>query len=152
MGARVLATGQQVCSQRDLGLRPGRHVRPAGPLSLVVIGHPAFLAAVHLDVGGVNIDGHRALGQLRRPLGRQQAHHPRRGLRQARLRASPVPSVNRRAIPVAVEAARPGTGTSRCPARSARARSRPTRKSSPASCAAAIPASTCPPANPRRRC
>ena len=56
-------------------------------------------------------------------------------------------SVNRRAIPAAVEVARPGTGY-QLPAWSARTRSRPTRKSSPASWAAAIPASTCPPVNP----
>ena len=61
-------------------------------------------------------------------------------------------AVNRRAIPVAVEVASPGTGVTSWPAWSARTRSRPTRKSSPASCAAAIPASTCPPVNPRRRC
>ena len=61
-------------------------------------------------------------------------------------------AVNRRASPVAVEVASPGTGVTCCPAASARSRSRPTRKSSPASCAAAIPASTCPPVNPRRRC
>ena len=35
-GARVLVTGQQVGGQRDLGLRPGRHVRSARPLPLVV--------------------------------------------------------------------------------------------------------------------
>ena len=50
--------------------------------------------------------------------------------------------VNRRASPVAVEAARPGTGVTCWPASSARSRSSPTRKSSPASCAAAIPVST----------
>ena len=61
-------------------------------------------------------------------------------------------AVNRRAIPAAVEVARPGTGTRCWPASSARSRSRPTRKSSPASCAAAIPVSTCPPENPRLRC
>ena len=61
-------------------------------------------------------------------------------------------AVNRRASPVAVEVASPGTGVTCCPAASARSRSRPTRKSSPASWAAAIPASTCPPVNPRARC
>ena len=61
-------------------------------------------------------------------------------------------AVNRRASPLAVEVASPGTGVTCCPAASARSRSRPTRKSSPASWAAAIPASTCPPVNPRRRC
>ena len=61
-------------------------------------------------------------------------------------------SVSRRAIPAAVEVASPGTGVTCWPAASARTRSSPTRKSSPASWAAAIPASTCPPVNPRRRC
>ena len=60
--------------------------------------------------------------------------------------------VNRRAIPAAVEVASPGTGVTCWPAASARTRSSPTRKSSPASWAAAIPASTCPPVNPRARC
>jgi hypothetical protein len=46
----------------------------------------------------------------------------------------------------------PGTGASCCPAVSARWRSSPTRKSSPASCAAAIPTNSCPPVWPRRRC
>ena len=45
----------------DLGLGPGRHVRPADPLPLVVIGHAALLAAVDLHVGGVQVDGDRAL-------------------------------------------------------------------------------------------
>ena len=61
-------------------------------------------------------------------------------------------AVNRRAIPAAVEVASPGTGVTCWPAWSARTRSSPTRKSSPASWAAAIPASTCPPVNPRLRC
>ena len=60
--------------------------------------------------------------------------------------------VNRRATWLALEAARPATRVTCWPALSARSRSSPTRKSSPASCAAAIPASTCPPVNPRRRC
>ena len=88
--AWILVTGQQVGGQRDLRLRPGRHVRPARPLPLVVVGHPAFLAAVDLHVGGVDVDRHRAFGQLRRPLGRQQAGHRRRGPGQPGLRAAPV--------------------------------------------------------------
>ena len=48
--------------------------------------------------------------------------------------------------------ARPGTGAICCPATSARWRSSPVRKSSPASCAAAIPASSSPAPNPRSRC
>ena len=46
----------------------------------------------------------------------------------------------------------PGTGVSCCPAASARWRSSPVRKSSPASCAAAIPASSSPAPWPRSRC
>ena len=49
-------------------------MRAARPLPLVVVGHPAFLAPVDLHVGGVDVDRHRALGQLGRPLRRQQAH------------------------------------------------------------------------------
>ena len=86
------------------------------------------------------------------PARRQQAHHPRRRHRQPRLRAPPVP--------LGEPAGDPGRGRGgqarhrASPAgRAGRAsRSRPTRKSSPASCAAAIPASTCPPVKPRRRC
>ena len=61
------------------------------------------------------------------------------------------PSDNRRASPAAVVAANPGTGVSTCPATSTRWRSNPTRKSSPASCAHAIPTNSCPPDNPRSR-
>ncbi|HEX3309880.1 MAG TPA: hypothetical protein VHS32_26810 [Streptosporangiaceae bacterium] len=61
-------------------------------------------------------------------------------------------SDNRRASPAAVVAARSGTGATACPARSARCRSSPTRKSSPASCAAASPTKSWPPVWPRRRC
>ena len=60
--------------------------------------------------------------------------------------------VIRRARPAAVVDARPGTGAICCPATSARWRSSPVRKSSPASCAAAIPASSSPAPNPRSRC
>ena len=88
--AGVLIAGQQVSGQRDLGLRPRGHVRAARPLPLVVIGDPAFPAAVHLHVGGVDVDRHRPFGQLGRPLGRQQADHPRGGRRQPGLRPPPV--------------------------------------------------------------
>jgi len=60
--------------------------------------------------------------------------------------------VTRRARPAAVVDASPGTGMICCPAASARWRSSPVRKSSPASCAAAIPASSSPAPNPRSRC
>ncbi len=45
----------------------------------------------------------------------------------------------------------PATGARTCPATSARLRSSPTRKSSPASCADASPTSNSPPVNPRSR-
>src|SRR5574337_940004 len=60
-------------------------------------------------------------------------------------------SVKRRASPVAVLEARPGTGDSACPAASARTRSSPTRKSCPASCADANPTSSSPAPSPLSR-
>ena len=60
--------------------------------------------------------------------------------------------VSRRARPAAVVDARPGTGVICWPAASARWRSSPARKSSPASCAAAIPVSSSPAPKPRSRC
>ena len=60
--------------------------------------------------------------------------------------------VKRRANPVGVVEASPGTGDSACPAVSARTRSSPTRKSCPASCADAIPTSSSPAPNPLSRC
>ena len=45
-GRAVDVTGHQVGGQHCSGLRPGRHVRPVDPLSLVAVGHSAFLAAV----------------------------------------------------------------------------------------------------------
>lgn len=60
--------------------------------------------------------------------------------------------VTRRARPAAVVDDKPGTGVSCWPAASARSRSSPTRKSSPASCAAAIPTSSSPAPKPRPRC
>ena len=60
--------------------------------------------------------------------------------------------VTRRARPAAVVDASPGTGVICWPAASARWRSSPVRKSSPASCAAASPASSSPAPNPRSRC
>ena len=56
--------------------------------------------------------------------------------------------VTRRASPAAVVDASPGTGVICWPAASARCRSSPVRKSSPASCAAAIPVSSSPAPNP----
>jgi hypothetical protein len=56
-----------------------------------------------------------------------------------------------RASPAAVVDARPGTGVICWPATSARWRSSPARKSSPASCATAIPVSSSPAPAPRFR-
>ena len=66
--------------------------------------------------------------------------------------ASHCAPVIRRATPAAVVELRPGTGVICCPAASARWRSSPARKSSPASCADAIPASSSPAPKPRSRC
>ena len=60
--------------------------------------------------------------------------------------------VIRRARPAAVVELSPGTGVICCPAASARWRSSPVKKSSPASCATASPASSSPAPNPRSRC
>jgi hypothetical protein len=60
--------------------------------------------------------------------------------------------VIRRATPAAVVELSPGTAVICCPAASARWRSSPTRKSSPASCADASPASSCRAPKPRSRC
>ena len=66
-------------------------MRPARPLALIVISHAPFLAAVHLHVGGVNVDGDwPAAGQLAGPLGGQQRQHPGGRGRQARLGACPL--------------------------------------------------------------
>ena len=66
--------------------------------------------------------------------------------------ASHCPGVIRRARPAAVVEDNPGTGVTCCPAGSARCRSSPVKKSSPASCAAAIPVSSSPAPKPRSRC
>jgi hypothetical protein len=90
-----------------------------------------------LHVGGVQVDRH-VLAQLRRALGRQ--HSQRRGdITEPGLHRCPLRLGDRRANPAAVVVARPGTGADCWPAVSARWRSNPTRKSFPASFAAAIP-------------
>jgi hypothetical protein len=66
--------------------------------------------------------------------------------------ASHCPGVIRRASPAAVVEDNPGTGVTCRPAGSARCRSSPVKKSSPASCAAAIPVSSSPAPKPRCRC
>ena len=88
--ARVIGAVAQVSGQHDLGLGPGRHVRPADPLALVVIGHAALLAAVDLHVGGVQVDRDGAAGQRGRPLRRQQVQHPPGHRRQAGLHRLPL--------------------------------------------------------------
>ena len=88
--ARVIGAVAQVGGQRDLGLGPGRHVRPPDPLALVVIGHAAFLAAVDLHVSGVQVDGDRPFGQRRGPRRRQQRQHPAGHRRQAVLDRLPL--------------------------------------------------------------
>ena len=60
-------------------------------------------------------------------------------------------SLKRLAIPAAVVDAGVGTGSNSWPATSARRRSKPTRKSSPASWAEAIEINNCPPDRPRAR-
>jgi hypothetical protein len=71
--ARVLGPVAQVGGQHDLGLGPGRHVCPANPLPLMVIGHPALLAAIDPHVGGVRVDRHRAPRPAPRPAPRAAA-------------------------------------------------------------------------------
>jgi hypothetical protein len=87
---RVIGAVAQVGGQHDLGLGPGRHVRPAYPLALVVIGHPALLAAVDLHVGGVQVDRDRPIGQCRRPFRGQQRQHTAGHRRQAGLYRLPL--------------------------------------------------------------
>ncbi len=88
--AHVVGARAQVGGQHDLGLGPGRHVRAAHPLPLVVIGHPALLAAVHLHVRGIQVDGHRPSGQRRGTFRWQQRHHPDGDRRQAGLHRPPL--------------------------------------------------------------
>ena len=66
-------------------------MRAAHPLALVVIGHAALLAAVDLHVGGVQVDGDRALGQRRRPGRGQQRQHPPGHGRDAVFHRRPLP-------------------------------------------------------------
>src|SRR5262249_1509573 len=73
--AGVFITAEQVRRQHRGGLRPGRHVRPADPLALIVVGHALFLPAVGLHISGVQID-RRLAGQDRDPLRGEQSHHP----------------------------------------------------------------------------
>ena len=88
--ARVIGPVAQVGGQHHLGLGPGRHVRPAHPLALMVIRHAALLAAVDLHIRGVQVDRDRAAGQRRGPLRRQQVQHPPGHRRQATLNRCPL--------------------------------------------------------------
>jgi hypothetical protein len=108
----------------------------------MVVRHATLLAAVDLHVGGVQVYRDQALGQRYRPLGRQQRQHPAGDHRQTGLRRPPL----RRGDPPGQtgrgRGRQPGTGVTCWPAVSARCRSSPVRKSSPASCAAAIPSAS----------
>ena len=66
-------------------------MRAPDPLALMVIGHAAFLAAVDLHVGGIQVDRDRPLGQRRRPRRGQQRQHPLGDRRQAGLHGLPLP-------------------------------------------------------------
>ena len=99
-GAGILIAGQQVRGQRHLQLGPAGHVRAPGPLALVVVGHPTFLAAIDLHIGGVQIDRHRPQQRLapraRHPLQHPGGHRVHPGLhRRPLLRADP-PGQSRR--------------------------------------------------------
>ena len=79
-------------------------MRAPDPLALVVVGHPALVAAVDLHVGGVQIDRH-ALGQRGRPLRR---HHRQRGQRGGVHIAQP--GLHRRPLRVGQPPRQPGRG------------------------------------------
>jgi len=150
--ARVIGAVTQVSGQHDLGLGPGCDVRPSDPLALVVPGHAALLAAVDLHIGGVQVDRDRPpASAAARPAGSIPSIRPVTTASPAST-ACHCAGVIRRASPAAVVDASPGTGVICWPAASARWRSSPARKSSPASCAAAIPHSSSPAPRPRSRC
>ena len=88
--ARVISAVAQVSGQHDLGLGPGRDVRPPDPLPLMVIGHAAFLAAVDLHISGVQVDRDRAISQRHGSLRRKQRQHPAGHRRQAGLHRLPL--------------------------------------------------------------
>ena len=66
VGAHVLHTGAQVRGQGEPGVSPSGQVGAPGALTQVVVGHPAFEAAVDLHVGGVQVDAHPS-GEHRSP-------------------------------------------------------------------------------------
>jgi len=147
----ILVGSHQVRGQRHGAVGPERDVRPVGALTLIVVHGVLFLAAVDLHVGGVPVDR-----------GRRQQLGPRRAGSNLKTRAliAPIPfsiparcaGVKRFANCAVVVDAGVGTGSNSCPAVSARRRSIPTRKSSPASCAHANDNTRPPAESPRSRC
>jgi len=89
LGAGVLITREQIRRQRDSGLSPRSHVRAPAALPLVVVGHPTLLAAIHLHIGGIQIDRHRTQQALH-PLRGQQGQHPLGRPRHSSLHPSPL--------------------------------------------------------------
>jgi hypothetical protein len=79
-------------------------VRAADPLALVVVGHPALVAAVDLHVGGVQIDRHLR-GQRGGPLRRHRGEHVQRGGMHIA-----EPGLHRRPLRVTEPARQPGRG------------------------------------------
>ncbi len=65
-------------------------MRPPRTLALVVVRHAAFLAAVDLDVGGIQVYRDRPFGQRRCPRRWQQPHHPPGDRCQSRLHRQPL--------------------------------------------------------------
>jgi hypothetical protein len=98
----VLIVGHQVRGQRGAGLGPGRHVRAPAALPLVVVGHPPFLPAEDLHIGGVQINRHR-LAQRRNPPCRQRGEH--RGVNV------PDPGLHRAPLPVGQPPGQPRRGS-----------------------------------------
>jgi hypothetical protein len=65
-------------------------MRPPRTLALVVVRHAAFLAAVDLDVGGIQVNRDRPFGQRCCPRRGQQRHHPPGDRCQSRLHRQPL--------------------------------------------------------------
>lgn len=75
-GAGVVDPAAQAGGQHGLGLGPRRHMRATHPLTLVVVFDAVLFAPVHLHIGGIQVDGDRALAQRGGPLRGQQRQHP----------------------------------------------------------------------------
>jgi hypothetical protein len=67
-------------------------MRPPRPLALVVVRHAAFLAAVDLDIGGIQVNRDRPFGRRCRPCRGQQLDHPPGDRCQSRLHRQPLPA------------------------------------------------------------